>query len=308
MNAHFHLLTRSTVSALTLALVLTACNSQNSASPATGSSATASTSSKAVAATVNGTPIMEENLDLVLQRFGSQNPGQANNPEMRKMILDQMIMQTLTAQEAQKKGLDKKPEIASQLELTRQSVLSNAYLQDYMSHDAITDQALNAEYEKVKPQLTAPEYKARHILVEKEDTANNLIAQLKKNPKAFESLAKANSLDPGSKVHGGDLGWFDARSMVPEFGEAVGKLEKGQMTQTPVKTKFGYHIIVLDDKRQKEVPPLDQIKPMLKQQMQQDAIKKMLDDLRAKAKVDITPVASAPTPAPAPTLAPAEKK
>jgi len=247
---------------------------------------------------------MEENLDLVLQRVGSQNPGQANSPEMRKMILDQMIMQTLTAQEAQKKGLDKKPDIASQLELTRQSVLSNAYLQDYMSHDAITDQALNAEYEKIKPQLAAPEYKARHILVKEESLANDLLAQIKKNPKAFESLAKANSLDPGSKVRGGDLGWFDARSMVPEFGEAVGKLEKGQMTQTPIKTQFGYHIIVLDDKRQKDVPPLDQIKPMLKQQMQQDAIKKMLEDLRAKAKVDITPVANATTPTPAPAASP----
>ena len=288
-------------------LVLSACNSQNSASsttPPAASSASAPAASPAskttVAATVNGAAITEERLDSILKRFTSQNPGQADNPELRKMVLDQMIMQKLTAEEAIKKSYDKKSEVAEQLELTRQSVLSNAYLQDFVTHAQVSDADITAEYEKIKSQLASDEFKARHILVEKEELAKDIIAKIKKNPKAFDGLAKQHSKDPGSKERGGDLGWFDPRAMVPEFGEAVATLEKGKMTEQPVHTKFGYHVIILDDKRHKKAPALDQIKPMLKQQLQQQAMKKMLDDLKAKAKIEITTQA---TPAHSPITA-----
>jgi len=147
--------------------------------------------------------------------------------------------------------------------------------------------------------------------VEKESEAKDIIAKLKKDPKAFEKLAKEKSKDPGSKANGGDLGWFDVRSMVPEFSAAVTKLEKGKTTTEPVKTQFGYHVIQLEDSRPMQAPPFEQVKTGLTQQVQQQELKKMLDDIKAKAKIDIV---EAPAPVPAPAKAeekpavPAEKK
>ena len=118
--------------------------------------------------------------------------------------------------------------------------------------------------------------------------AKTIIAKLKKNPKLFGSLAKQYSKDPGSKDKGGELGWFDPRGMVPEFGAAVAKLQKDKFTLEPVKTQFGYHVIMLEDTRTKQVPPLDQVKPQLAKRVQQENIKKLLDDMMAKAKIEIT--------------------
>lgn len=288
---------RLLLSLLAATFVLTACNDQKSATPAKQEAAQSETAPKlkeGVAAMVNGEPILESRVALLLEHFGSQNPEQAENPETRKMVLEQLTMQTLIAQEALKKGIDKKQEVADQIELTRQTTLSNAYVQDLIASHPITDETLAAEYDRLKSQFAGNEYKARHILVDKEEQARELITKLKKNPQSFAALAKANSKDPGSKEHGGDLGWFDPRAMVPEFGAALDKLEKGQITQEPVKTQFGYHIIALDDARQKDVAPLDQIKPMLKQQMQQQAVRKQLDELKAKAKIVIAEAPAAP--------------
>lgn len=292
------------------ALILAACNSQNSASSAGAPAAGAAKSEAApaakdgVAATVNGVTISESKVALLTKHLGSQGQGPADPAEARKMILDQLAMQIILSQEAAKKGIDKKPEVADQLELTRQSVIANAYIQDHMASNQITDEMAAAEYEKVKAKIGGSEFKARHILVETEETAKDIIAKLKKNPKAFAALAKANSKDPGSKERGGDLGWFDPRSMVPEFGAAVASMEKGKFTEEPVKSNFGYHVIMLDDSRQKEIPALDQIKPMLKQQMQQQSVKKLLDELKTKAKIEISAAPAAAT-APATPAAPA---
>lgn len=248
-----------------------------------------------VAATVNGTTISESRVDLLAKQGGAQ--GQPVNSELRKRIIEQLSMQFLISQEAINKGLDKKPEVVDQMDLTRQSILANAFVQDYLSRNLISDDMLKAEYEKVRVQMAGSEYKARHILVEKEADAKDIIAKLKQNPKAFEALAKSKSIDTGSKASGGDLGWFDPRGMVQEFGAALTKLTKGQFTQEPVKTQFGYHVIVLDDSRPKVIPALDQIKPQLQQQIQQQSLEKLFDGLKAKAKIDITPTAtSAVTP------------
>jgi peptidyl-prolyl cis-trans isomerase C len=160
---------------------------------------------------------------------------------------------------------------------------------------------LKAEYDRIKAQVSGNQYKARHILVEKESEANDIIARLKKDPKAFEKLAKDRSKDPGSKPAGGDLGWFDPTQMVPEFGAAVGKLEKGKFTEVPVKTQFGYHVILLEDVKPVEAPSLDAVKPQLTQQVQQQNLRKQLDALKAAAKID---VAAAPAGSAAPGTAP----
>ncbi|QJQ07699.1 peptidylprolyl isomerase [Undibacterium piscinae] len=227
-----------------------------------------------------------------------------DNAESRKMIIDNLAMQLLVAQEAAKKGLEKTPEVADQLEMIKQSVLADAFVQDYMKSNTVTDEMLTTEYEKIKTQAAGNQYKARHILVEKEADAKDIIAKLNKDPKAFEGLAKAKSKDPGSKDKGGDLGWFDPRGMVPEFGAAVAKLENGKFTAEPVKSQFGYHVIMLEDTRANPVPTLEQVKPRLAQQVQQQNLKKMLDDLKAKAKIEITAAPAVAAPADA-TAAPA---
>ena len=262
-------------------LSLSACNFTDSSTGAGGSKSP-------VAATVNGNVISERSVEMLAKQRSAQ--GQPMNDEGRKAIIEHLSMQFLIAQEAVKKGLDKSPEALDQIELTRQSILANAFIQDYLKNNPVTDDMLKAEYEKIKGQMTGNEFKARHILVEKEAEAKEIIAKLKKDAKAFDGLAKAQSKDPGSKGNGGDLGWFDPRGMVPEFGAAVAKLAKGKFTEEPVKSQFGYHVILLEDSRPKQVPPMDQVKPMLQQQVQQQNLRKFFDDVKAKAKIEIVEV------------------
>ena len=281
------------VSAASL-LTLIACNSSNS--PLGAGSA-----KDGVAATVNGTPISERLVGVMLKQRADL--GRQANAEARNAFIDRLAMQAVISQEAVKKGLDKVPEVSDQLELSRQSVLVDAFVKDYMKNNPVTDDMVKAEYEKIKTQMAGTEYKARHILVEKEAEAKDVIARLKKNPKAFEALAKEKSKDRGSKASGGDLGWFDPRGMVPEFGTAVAKLAKGKFTEEPVKSQFGYHVILVEDSRPAQVQALEQIKPALTQQLQQQNLKKFFDEMKAKAKIEIV---QAPAPAPAAEAKPAE--
>jgi peptidyl-prolyl cis-trans isomerase C len=271
------------VSAVSL-LILGACNSKTGNTSATGE----------IAATVNGTPISKSSVDQMIGQRSAM--GQPDSPEARKAIINQLAMQLLVSQEAIKKNMDKMPEVADQVNLTQQSILANAFVQDYKKNNPVSDDMLKAEYDKVKAQMSGSEYKARHILVAKEADAKAIIAKLKKNAKLFDSLAKEYSTDQGSKDKGGDLGWFDPRAMVPEFGAAVAKLEKGKFTLEPVKTQFGYHVILLEDTRAKSVPAFEQIKPQLIERVQDHNIKKLVDGMMAKAKIEIT---ASPAAAPA---------
>jgi peptidyl-prolyl cis-trans isomerase C len=281
------------------ALTLIGCGSKDAVQ-------TAAPAKDAVAATVNGTPIGEGLVRLMLKQ--RTDLGREASAEARKSFIDRLAMQLVISQEAIKKGLDKTPEVSDQIELIRQSVLVDAFIQDYIKSNTISDDALKAEYEKMKAQAAGTEYKARHILVEKESEAKDIIARLKKNPKAFEALAKEKSKDPGSKVKGGDLGWFDPRGMVPEFGAAVAKLEKGKFTEEPVKSQFGYHVILLDDSRPLPVQSLEEIKPALTRHLQEQNLKKLFDELKAKAKIEITQTsAPAPAPVPPPAASPAQE-
>jgi peptidyl-prolyl cis-trans isomerase C len=185
----------------------------------------------------------------------------------------------------------------------KQNVLAGAYVKDYIKNNPVSDDAIKAEYDRIKATISGSEYRARHILVEKESEARDIIARLKKEPGAFAKLAMEKSKDQGSKAKGGDLGWFDLSRMVPEFGDAVSKLEKGKFTQVPVKTQFGYHVILLEDSKPIEAPPLEEVKPQIAQQLQQQNLRKQLDALKASAKVEVigaaAPVPTAPAAAPA---------
>ncbi len=270
MSIKSHILLVSAVSLL----CLSACNGGDHSRGAGG-----------VAATVNGTPISKDTVDhIVAERMAM---GQADSTEARKAIIDQLSMQMLVSQEAIKKKLDETPEVIDQINLTKQSILANAFVQDYIKNNPVSDDMLKAEYEKLKEQMSGNEYKARHILVGSEAEAKDIIAKLKVNVTQFDRLAKEKSKDTGSKNRGGDLGWFDPRGMVPEFGEAVSKLEKGKFTLEPVKTQYGYHVILLEDTRAKQPPTFEQVKPQLSKRLQEQNLKKLIDDLKAKAKIEI---------------------
>jgi peptidyl-prolyl cis-trans isomerase C len=144
---------------------------------------------------------------------------------------------------------------------------------------------MKKEYEKVKAQSGGKEYKARHILVETEDEAKQIIGQLKKGGN-FEKIAADKSKDSGSKAKGGDLDWSPANRYVPQFSQALTKLKKGQTTDAPVQTQFGWHVIRLDDERVAKFPSFEVAKPQIEKQMQQQAINKLIADVRAKAKVE----------------------
>lgn len=271
-----------------LLLALSACN------PAKDAAAPAAEASKSpTVATVNGTPITQHTVDMIVQQGAGS--GRPDTPEARASIIDQLALQIVVAEEAVKKGLDKAPDVAGQIATLRQSVLARAYVQDYIKNNPVTDGMLKAEYDRIKASVNGTEYKARHILVEKEADAKDIIAKLNKDPAAFEKLAMEKSTDPGSKVKGGELGWFDLKGMVPEFGAAVSKLEKGKFTEVPVKTQFGYHVILLEDTRPIEAPPLEAVKAQLSQQVQQQNVEKQLDALKAAAKIDVVGAAAAPS-------------
>ncbi len=270
-------------------LALGACNPAKDAKPA-------DTAAKGpAAATVNGQAISQHTVDLIAKQ--GAGAGRPDTPETRKAIVDQLVLQTVVADEAVKKGLDKTPEVSEQLNAIRQSVLANAYVQDFVKNNPVSDEALKAEYERIKATASGTEYKARHILVAKEAEALDIIARLKKDAGAFAKLAAEKSKDPGSAAKGGELGWFDVKGMVPEFGAAVSKMEKGKFSDEPVKSQFGYHVILLEDTRPIEPPPLDQVKPQLSQQLQQQNVKKHFEALKAAAKIEVVGAASAPAPA-----------
>ena len=234
-------------------------------------------------AKVNGVTIPQSRADILIKEMAAQ--GRPDTPEIRDMIKQELINREVVAQEAVKKGLDKKPEVAIQIDLQRQAVLINAYLQDYLQANPITDDAVKKEYERVKATAATREYKVRHILVESEDEAKQITAQLKKGA-SFDKLAGEKSKDQGSKGRGGDLDWATPARYVPAFGQAITKLKKGQLTDAPVQTQFGWHVIRVDDERPAKFPAFEEAKPQIEQEMRQQTVHKAFNDLRAKAKVE----------------------
>ena len=233
-------------------------------------------------ATVNGVAIPKSRVDLVVKAQAGR--GVPDNEQVRNDIKERLIVREIVTQEATRKGLNKSPEVQTQLDLARQEVLWNAYVADFIKTHPIADAQLKAEYEKLKGSRGDKEYKARHILVEKEEDAKTIIADLKKGRK-FEELAK-QSKDPGSKDKGGELDWNAPGGYVKPFSDALVKLEKGKYTEVPVQTQFGWHVILLEDVRPAKFPTFEEVKPQLTERLQEQQFSKVVTDLRAKAKVD----------------------
>ncbi len=232
-------------------------------------------------ATVNGTAIPQSRADLLVTEQKSQ--GAPDSEQLRAAVKEELIRREVLSQEARKKSLDKSAAVQAQMDMARQAVLIRAYLQDFVKAHPVSDADVKAEYDKIKSQLGDKEYKARHILVEKEEEAKAIIAKLDKGEK-IDDLAK-QSKDPGSKDKGGDLGWANPASFVKPFADALSKLEKGKYTTTPVKTDFGYHVIKLEDTRPPKAPAFDEVKGQLKQRLEQQRVEKHIAELRSKAAV-----------------------
>jgi peptidyl-prolyl cis-trans isomerase C len=233
--------------------------------------------------TVNGKPVPKSRVDALLSQASKQ--GQPKTPELETQVRDEVVLREMFMQEAEKRGLAQSAEYKSQMELARQTILIRELFNEFNKKNPTTDAEIQAEYDKFKSQSSGTEYRARHILVEKEDEAKALIAQIKGGA-SFEELAKKNSKDPGSGQNGGDLDYANAGAYVPEFSQAMVKLKKGEMTDSPVKSQFGYHIIKLEDSREAKFPPLEEVKPQIQQRLGQIKMAKFRDDIKAKSKTD----------------------
>lgn len=258
--------------------------------------------------TVNGKSITTGILGAyIATKTGGRPVPEAQQAQLQSQSLQELVNLSLLAEAAKQKGLDKVPEIRDTLIIQENKLLSQAALQHFSEEHTPTDQDLQKAYEELLTKETGKQFKARHILTEDEDGAKKVIAELK-GGKDFSELAKQYSKDPSGQT-GGDLGWFDSAQMVPQFSEAVAALEKGKYSQAPVKTRFGWHVITLDDTREKTPPTLDSVKSKLEMQLQQESMKNYLNGLRDKAKIDINEamMAKEQTTATAPTKPAGEK-
>jgi peptidyl-prolyl cis-trans isomerase C len=234
-------------------------------------------------AIVNGKPVPKARVDALLEQ--AKRSGQQLGPEVEVQARDQVVLREIFTQAAEKQGLAATADYRAQMELARQSILIRELFDGYKAEHPVTDAQAKVEYDKFKAQATGTEYRARHILVEKEDEAKALIAQIKGGAD-FEELAKKHSKDTGSGAQGGDLDFAKPDAYVPEFGTAMKALTKGQMTETPVKSEFGWHVIRLEDTRDAPFPAFDDVKDQIKQRLEQVQLQQFQEELRTKAKTD----------------------
>ena len=262
----------SSIFALALALAATFSIAQDKPTAAGGD----------VIATVNGYPVRKAALDLLVQARVVQ--GQADTPALRQQLKQELINREVIMQAALKDGLDRLPQVALQLEMVRQGVLVAVYIRDYLNKHKPDEAALKTAYEQVKAQQGDKEYRARHVLVKTEAEAKDIINDLH-NGGSFEQIAREKSLDASSKANGGELKWATRGGYVKPFFDALAQLGKGQITDVPVQTQFGWHVIQMQDERPFTMPSYEDTKTRLAQLLGQQMIQKMTRDLRGNAEV-----------------------
>ncbi|MDR1461954.1 MAG: peptidylprolyl isomerase [Azoarcus sp.] len=258
-------------------------NVANSGSPTAKPDSTAKPNSTAKpAVTVNGVAVSDDYAEALVASYRAQ--GAPDDENLRESVRKDLIRRTVLEQAAVKAGVDKRPDIKVKQDVVRQTVLIQDYLQDWAKNNPPTEEELKEEYNSVKARLdSSKEYHARHILLKTEADAKAVIARLGKGAK-FAELAK-RSLDQGSKDRGGDLGWVDAASFVQPFSEAMVSLDKGKYTKMPVQTEFGYHVILLEDSRNMQVPSFEDVKAQLQQSMQNKKVQTHIEQLEQTAEV-----------------------
>ncbi|MFM0222328.1 peptidylprolyl isomerase [Paraburkholderia dipogonis] len=233
-------------------------------------------------AVVNGTPIPKARADALIDQLVHQ--GQQNTPQLQTAVREELVNREILMQEALRRGLPNRPDIKAQIAVAQQTVVLRALIEDFVKNNTPTDAEVTARYNALIKDAGGKEYHLHHILVDNEQQAKDLIAKIKAGA-SFEDLAKQYSKDPGSGKNGGDLDWSDPKAYVPEFADAATHLQKGQMTDTPVHTQFGWHIIRVDDVRDVTPPPLEQVRPQIVQQIQQEKLQAFEEGLRKNAKI-----------------------
>ena len=234
-------------------------------------------------ATVNGVQIPRQRLDIVVRQQMAR--GAPDNEQLRSQVREALINNELLIQEANRSGIAKKAEVLQQIDITRQEVIANAVVAEHIRANQVSDADIQKEYDRTKAQTGDREFKARHILVATEDDARNALAELKKGVK-FDEIAQKRSLDEVTRPKGGDLDWNVPTNFDKAFADAMVKLEKSKMTEAPVRSRFGFHIIQLDDVRAVSFPPLAQVKPQIQQRLIGQKVDALIRDLRAKAKIE----------------------
>jgi peptidyl-prolyl cis-trans isomerase C len=267
------------------AVMIAACGKGQQAMTPAASDKPAATAAPAVA-TVDGTPISRADYDFYTKRLLQGRAATELTPEQKNQILDEMISMQLIASQAVKDGLEKDPDVATSLQVLRLRILADAESQKYLKDKEPTDAELHAEYDTAVAGLDKTEYHARHILVPTKEAAEAAIKKIKGGAK-FDDVAKAESTD-SSKASGGDLGWFTLARMAKPFGDAVKTLKKGEMTQAPVQTQFGWHVIKLEDTRESPPPPFEQVKQQVAQGAMQKKLAAYVDGLKKTAKIEKT--------------------
>ncbi|MFA5489736.1 MAG: peptidylprolyl isomerase [Candidimonas sp.] len=244
----------------------------------------AATAHAQTVATVNGKTISQAQLDQFVTLLVSQ--GAQDTPELRSQVKQEMVNRMVAVQAAEKAGLDKQNDVKQEIELSRQGILVRALMNDHLKKNPVTDAKIQAEYDEIKKeQAGKQEYKLRHILVKDEKTAQDILASIKSKKVTFDAAAKKDSIDPGSGQNGGDLGWAQAGNFVPEFAQAVQTLKKGQMTDKPVQTQFGWHIIQVEDSRPVTFPALADVKPQIEEMLRQQQLAEFQQQLIKSATV-----------------------
>ena len=233
-------------------------------------------------AVVNGTPIPKARADALIDQLVHQ--GQQNTPQLQMAVREELVNREILMQEALRRGLPNRPDVKAQIAVAQQTVVLRALIEDFVKNNTPTDAEVTARYNALVKDAGGKEYHLHHILVDNEQQAKDLIAKIKGGA-SFEALAKQYSKDPGSGKNGGDLDWSDPKAYVPEFATAATHLQKGQMTDTPVHTQYGWHIILLDDTRDITPPPLEQVRPQIVQQIQQEKLQAFEEGLRKNAKI-----------------------
>ncbi|MBB4514990.1 peptidylprolyl isomerase [Paraburkholderia fungorum] len=233
-------------------------------------------------AVVNGTPIPKSRADALINQLVQQ--GKQDSPQLQMAVREELVNREILMQEALRRGLPNRPDVKAQIAVAQQTVVLRALIEDFVKNNTPTDAEVTARYNALVKDAGGKEYHLHHILVDNEQQAKDLIVKIKGGA-SFEDLAKQYSKDPGSGKNGGDLDWSDPKAYVPEFADAATHLQKGQMTDTPVHTQFGWHIIRVDDIRDVTPPPLEQVRPQIVQQIQQEKLQAFEEGLRKNAKI-----------------------
>lgn len=256
---------------------------QDAAKPAAKPAAKAKAGAKEAIARVNGVAVPKARMDYMM--FQQQKRGVPDNAQTRAMVREELVNREVLQQEAQRAGFSRNADMQTQIDMARQEIIVGAFLRDWVRKHPVSDAEVQKEYDRARAQAGEKEYKARHILVENEDQAKALIADLKNGAK-FDELAAKNSKDPGSKDRGGDLDWNVPAAFDKAFSDAMVKLDKGKYTDAPVHTRYGFHVIQLEDVREMRFPPLAEVKPRIQQQLTQHKIEGLVRELRGKARVE----------------------